>query len=206
MSLILSGSSSIIGPAVGGAIGGVAAISAIILVLFCVRRRTRSGDRVAIIPDPPTSISQAHSIGASQLPSYHGALAALALSTPATDQRPQSHPTPTVSPDPHVLDPTPTIPVTSSLPAQRISTVPSPILDAIASPQDSTIAADSALAAEEVRYLRDLYSRNLPPDEITGLIQAMRQRRQVASSGPSAGSEVGNDALGSAPPAYDFTK
>jgi hypothetical protein len=67
------------------------------------------------------------------------------------------------------------------------------------------VPEDSALASEEVRFLRDLYSRNVPPDETTGVIQVMRERRQAASGVAGANGQAESAAPESAPPAYDFT-
>ena len=101
----------------------------------------------------------------------------------------QSHDT-SASQNPHSSS---TVSLTSPLP---VSTLPSgrhisTVNDAIPTTQGPSSTSESVLAAEEARFLRRLYARNAPADEIAELMQAMRAReeaisRMAASSGPPA--------------------
>lgn len=76
---------------------------------------------------------------------------------------------------------------------QPVSTLPSVRPTSTADDAILGLSSDSALAAEEARFLRRLYTRNAPAEEIAELLQAMREREE-ANSG--IGGEV-------RPPAYD---
>ncbi len=69
-------------------------------------------------------------------------------------------------------------------------------------------ASDSALAAEEARFLRRLYDCNAPANEIAGLLRAMGTREEVNSgmvvSSRHAANAEPEVVLDNAPPAYDF--
>ena len=209
-------SSSVIGPAIGGTIGGIIAISIAIFILFCTRRRARRRDITVFDPDPNILVSNTDHIpvvGAANdrpssvviypdanilvsnveripvvgahLPSSKDMTSTSPI--PVTEQSSRSHDIPS-SPNSHIPHSSYTVPLTSSLP---VSTLPS----GIHIPSDDEIpssASDSALAGEEARFLRHLYARNAPADEIAELMQAMRARKGANTT------IVG-------PPAYDLS-
>jgi hypothetical protein len=251
MVLIVS-SSSITGPAIGGTVGGIIAISTVIFILFWMRRRTRRGDTIAIDPDPnilsnvdripivgaghrPSSIAidsdpnvsvsnvdripiagAVHRpssividsdpnipvsdvdlipiVGASHRPGSKDTPSNLTGSSPnpVVEQPPQSHDT-SASPNHHIPHSPSPVPLTSPLP---VSTLPSgrhasTVNDAILTAPGPSSASDSTLAVEEVRFLRLLYARNAPANEIAELMQAMQAKRLRANAeSPDNGSQA----------------
>jgi len=156
---------------------------------------------IAIDPDPSILISDVDHIP------IVGASHPVSKDTPSNlhtgpspnlviEQPPQSHDTST-SPNPHIPHSSSTVSSTLPLP---VSTLPSSrhistVNDAILTNPGQSSTSESALAAEEARFLRRLYARNAPADEIAELMQAMRAREE-ANFGMAASS---------APPAYDLS-
>jgi len=150
---------------------------------------------IAIDPDPNVLISDVDCIpivGASHPVSKDTPSNLHTGSSPnlVIEQSPQSHDTST-SPNPHIPHSSSTVSSTSPL---LVSTLPSgrhisTVNDAILTNPGPSSPSESALAAEEARFLRRLYARNAPADEIAELMQAMRARevansRMVASRDP----------------------
>jgi hypothetical protein len=109
----------------------------------------------------------------------------------------------TTSPDPPTL-PSSTAPTTPP-PPNNPSSDASKINDTIPTTLSSSSPNDT-LAAEEARFLRDMYDRNAPAEEIAELMQAIRARR-AGVAGPSRHSISAEPRVAAedTPPAYDFT-
>jgi len=156
---------------------------------------------IAIDPDPNVLISNVDRIpivGASHPVSKNTPSNLHTGSSPnlVIEQPPQSLDTPT-SPNPYIPHSSSTVSSTLPLP---VSTLPSgrhisTVNDVILTNPGPSSTSESALAAEEARFLRRLYARNAPADEIAELMQAMQAREQ-------ANFEM---AASSAPPAYDLS-
>lgn len=179
-----------------------------------MRRRGRRGQPSAIDPEPKALIStteSTHIAGASQTNLNNTAtnFAAVSLPIPSVRQPPPSPPNTTAFlATPRISHLSPIISTTSSLSALPISTTTSPITGAISSTPGPTSISEVTLATEEARLLYDLYSRNVPPDEISNLMQVMRARRKAISrvARPSS-NQLAITEPGvvpeSAPPAYE---
>ena len=151
-----------------------------------MRRRIRR-DTIAIDPDPNIPVSNVdripvaeagHSPGSTDTPSNLPTGSSLDA---VVEQLP--HDT-SASLNPPTITSSSLLPV-STLPLGRhISTVDHVNLTA----PGPNSALDSALAVEEARFLRGLYDRNAPPNEIAELMQAMRGRREEVNSEMAASS------------------
>lgn len=208
--LITSGFSSAIGPAVGGAVGGVAVISAIVLcIVFRKRRRSLRGtvefdsEPGAQVRVPVSNLDATPAVG---VISQHGSTN-MATGYPqmlAFDQASLLFPPqPTKFSEPHIPYSYSTVPPQSTPPTSPSA---SPITDVMPSTQDSTASTDADLASQEARFLRGLYSRNVPPHEIAELMQAMQVRRESftgagGSSRPTVNTNDGSERQGP-PPVY----
>lgn len=202
--------SSIVGPAVGGALGGVALISIIIFTLFYMLRRTRRREAVDIDPVPNVAMSESdanrtNGVRASRLSSSHDMPASFAADAPLIPPTDQSPPLPppktTASPQPHSASAAP-VASSSSIPPTVGTT--SPFIGTLPSTNHPT---ENHLTPAEAQFLHGLYSRGIPPGEIADMMNVMRERRE-GSSRPRASSHrvpASEPESDPSPPVYDFT-
>ena len=163
-----------------------------------MRRQTRRRDTIVIDPDPKIPVSNVHLIPiaeASHRPGSTGTPSNLSTGSSLSaviEQLPRSHDT-SAFPRPHILR------SSSIVPSISLSTLPSgrhisTVNDVIPTAPGPNSTSDSALAVEEARFLRRLYDRNAPANEIAELLQAMREREEanseMAASSRHAGPQV----------------
>jgi hypothetical protein len=155
---------------------------------------------------PMSNVEHTHTVGASRDYGSEGtpsALAAASPPTPVIDHPPLPPPKNTAR---HISDLSATMPTTSSQSSPLSGAgITSRTTDTI---PNTGLAPDSVLAVEEARFLRGLYDRNAPAEEIAELMQAMRARQEATSlaarpSRHAINAEPGVSSEG-APPAYDF--
>jgi len=222
-----------IGAIVGGAAGGLAAVAAIVIYLLCFRRRESSARPLSLIrrkteidPEPkvlpvapfarsttytpvngpsrttlpPSAFTAENLYGSSSPPSTErGAYTALA---PTNDDGPTSH-----RPGPPMVVQNPSVQSGSvSTSVAGRSSLASPPLSKKAKAPSLPPGVANQLTPEQLDFVHNLYSLNIPAADIAGVMERMRVEREVPAVNVTVDASMSlqsDDAKSEAPPRYE---
>jgi hypothetical protein len=217
-------SRTVIGAAVGGAVGGVAVIAVVIHLLRSSRGKTRARDVVEIDPDPKSTVYDDGAAPFTIVPTLSPLTMTPAESrtmTPTNFTPPSLLPgktVPTLFPSattpaesPTMTPPSLTLPPTlpgktapTLLPSSVTPAEPHTMTPASLSPTcPNTAIGNSELSQEQAQFVHSLYVFDVPAPAIASVINTMVRMRDEHGDGP--GSIVpGRMSPDEEPPNYDF--
>lgn len=182
--------------AIGGSVGGVTLIAAVVLTVLYNRRRISGQSQPEIEPDPALAagVFQPSSPWSPDLPHTKIDANRQLMSEPLVQRAlPTSVNTLPVLTARAAPFENPTTPETS---------VPSALPEALHPPRSST--ANVQLTDEEVDFIRDLRSADVPATDIARIIQRMKTEPEAAVGEGSSSGVLSSVVLDPSPPGYDF--